>query len=73
MSKIKNFKIIYSKIINFFLTITAIALHLRSTFTTETFIEITHLQYIPGADPGCSKRGFTIIIIIIILLKLYIY
>ena len=42
MKKIKN---ISSTVMNSFLTITAIPFSLRSTFTTDKFIEIIHLKY----------------------------
>ena len=53
MSKMENYLIIYSTIINLFFTITAIPFPLRSTFTTDTFIEFACSTYRDGKT--CSK------------------
>ena len=63
MTKTKtNLKYIYSTIINSFVTVTAIPFPLRSTFTTDTFIEIIHLKYM-------QKMGKRVVKMIIISLK----
>ena len=62
MTKSKKTKIVYSSIINSFLTITAIPFPLSSTFTTDTFIEIIHLKFM-------QRMGERVVKMIIISMK----